>query len=63
MKVAICPPLHELSPLWSNVFLWHLQLLGKDTILAMLSTKHANMFLNGTNVYVGFHEVKYLKAT
>jgi hypothetical protein len=43
MKVAIYPPLHELSTLWSHVPLWDLQLIGKGVVLAMLSTKHANM--------------------
>ncbi len=45
MRMAICPSLLEFSPLWSNVFLWWLQLLGKDLVLALLLVNHANIIV------------------
>jgi hypothetical protein len=56
--MAICPPLHGLLLLLLVIFFWNFQF----HVLALLLAKHANMFCNDTNVFIGFCEVS-LKTT
>jgi hypothetical protein len=45
MKVALCPPLHKFLFQLLVVILWGLVVLGRGYVLAMFSTKYANVFV------------------